>query len=496
MFGHALAVTAILVVLVVIWELAVPAQVKETFANYVTPVSIGSFYGQLVPARGDVGDHEEEAGWQQDPRYFHGYTDVQRLGVGKDYCRMVEPIGGEAADSFFACALAGTEGLSSTSYRTKAVKDGFRRSRDDYMRDIDGEGRSAYCSIIRHSGNTFQPRCYRARDSKFADTHVADPEPPAAIQQLLNFYDGILAWYRLRDDIMDYALNTFASISGGAAMDEGLALTGGPTKGLILNGVDQYLRLGESGDLALGPTVPMRFARAFSVWVRFDEFTNNARIFDFGNGAGKDNVFLGIVGRGNSSLAKAGKDQDASCPQSRVAPADEVRPQTLMLSTSANIDEYKCSGSGALPVRDTEPVVLADSCAADGTGETAHLQYEVWDGTQRVMRCVVLDAVKRNKWTHIAITTTTASAVRPDIAIYVDGVKRFNQADGYLPQASYMTHNYIGKSNWAADTDTYADADELLRGAIFDFRIYSKGMTEKKITNTIEWGRDMLGLKA
>jgi hypothetical protein len=483
----ALIIVAILITIIVIWEIAIPSAVKESFGDYIAPVSIKSFYGQLVPARGDVGDHDEEEGYRADPRYFHGYSEVQRMGLNKDYCRMVEPVGGNEDDAFFACALAGTEGLSSTSYRTKTIRDGFRRSRDDYMNDIHNEGRSGYCSIIK-IGNTFQPRCYRAYDTKFADSHVIDPSPPDATKMLLSFYDGILMWYRLRDDVVDYAQNTFASITGGLQIDEKPVPI---TRGMSFNGIDQYIRLGESSDLALGQKVALRFARAFSVWVKFDEFTNNARIFDFGNGAGKDNVILGIIGKGNYTTATSNDNQATNtipCGPSGPQDSEEVRPQTLMLTTAANIDKYVCRKPEVMG-REMEPIALG--CQ---NNETAHLFYEIWDGPQRIMRCIVPSAIKCGKWIHVAITTTNINALRPDIAIYVDGVKKYTQADGHLPQASYMTHNYIGKSNWASDTDNDENADQLFKGSLFDFRIYSKSMSETKIKNTIAWGKELLGL--
>ena len=54
--------------------------------------------------------------------------------------------------------------------------------------------------------------------------------------------------------------------------------------------------------MTLGFMVPLRAIRAVMMWVRFDEFTNNAKIFDFGNGKGKDNFFLGILGKGDPDV--------------------------------------------------------------------------------------------------------------------------------------------------------------------------------------------------
>jgi hypothetical protein len=481
----AAAVAAILVCIVIIWEIAVPHTIKETFSNYVSPVSIKSIYGQLVPARGDVGDEAEEEGYRADPRYFHGYREIQRLGLNKDYCRMVEPVGGakDGRDAFFACALAGTEGLSSVAYRTQSVRNGFKRSRDDYMRDIANEGRDSYCSIIRVGGE-FQPRCYRPYDTSFGKSHVIDSSPPDNIRRLLSFYDGAMIWYRMRDDMLDYTTNTFASLAVGMAIEEKPAAL---TRGLSFNGIDQFIRIGTagSGDLALTEVTPMRFARAFSMWVRFDEFTNNAHVFDFGNGPGKDNVFLGIIGRGNIGVAvddsgKGCNDQATNtvpkgCGNGTAVLVDEVHPRELL----------KCGGTlmEATSCLNPETTITNDGIESD-----AHLLYEVWDQSQRVMRCIVPNSIRRGVWTHITITALNMDVARPQVGIYVNGVKKYVEMNGFLPQTSYMTHNYIGKSNWASD------GDELFKGSLFDFRVYTKNMGEKKIKDTVAWGSELLGL--
>jgi protein involved in temperature-dependent protein secretion len=57
-----------------------------------------------------------------------------------------------------------------------------------------------------------------------------------------------------------------------------------------------------------------------------------------------------------------------------------------------------------------------------------------------------------------------------------------------------LTRNYIGRSNWERATAEYQDADERLRGALFDFRLYRTPMSADKIRRTVEWGREKLGL--
>ena len=70
-------------------------------------------------------------------------------GVKNDFCRMMTRSDTtDKGELFFACALAGTTVSDTTQFRTESVKDGFRISRDDYMRDIIRDGRDAYCRIL------------------------------------------------------------------------------------------------------------------------------------------------------------------------------------------------------------------------------------------------------------------------------------------------------------------------------------------------------------
>jgi hypothetical protein len=195
----------------------------------------------------------------------------------------------DKGELFFACALAGTSVSDTTQFRTKSVKDGFRISRDDYMRDIIGDGREAYCRILKARDGTYMPYCRRALDTKFSDKDEIDPEPSEQIKTLLDFYSGCEVWFRMRDDLLDYMEKCKGQVAGGSVMDH----TPNPvvTRGMKLNGIDQFVRFGDTDELSLGNKVKMRTVRAFSVWVKFDEFTNNAHIFDFGDGAGINIVF-------------------------------------------------------------------------------------------------------------------------------------------------------------------------------------------------------------
>jgi hypothetical protein len=98
------------------------------------------------------------------------------------------------------------------------------------------------------------------------------------------------------------------------------------------------------------------------------------------------------------------------------------------------------------------------------------------------------------KWTHIVITTTDNSAFSSGLKIYANGKVVHTEESTFLPQTNFTKQNYIGKSNWANATSPYANADELFRGKLFDFRGYRTASTSKKVKDTYEWGQKLLGL--
>ncbi len=489
----------------------------------------GSYISRFFPRRGDVGEFSEEVGWRRDDRYFAGYADVQRLGTPNDFCRMVEPEG--SADpklAFFACALAATENLSGTSFRTETVGEGLKRSRDDYMGEKGKSGRQDYCRILKQSDGSFQPMCRRALETSFGKKDVVDPVPPPQINTLLNFYSGVVMWLRLRDDMVDYAQNLMVQRAGGIRIDEKPLKPTETTEGLQFNGVDQFLRLGENRSLEFGgKVISLRSVRAFSFWVYFDEFTNNAHIFDFGSGAGKDNVFVGIVGRGNPTVSTASV-RDLLCDVNDTLPkgpsgqqpvysdgfaaipsgcletatggstakgftdgAAVMRPQQLMRDSSANCNDYECPAPEVVGRR--MPPLQPRALAA-GSPMSADLIYEVWDAQQRKMQIKASNAVKLRTWQFVVITATNNDAFRPDISIRVDGAELVKKPGGFLPQSDYTTHNYIGKSNWSSATSQFENRDELFKGRLFDFRAYDAPMSFTSQNESMKWGAGNLGI--
>jgi hypothetical protein len=465
-----------------------------------TPMGDSKFWARLVPRRGDVGPEQEQGGYRCDGRYFKDYADVQRFAAKTDWCRMVQRQ--DAPDEkFFACALGGTENLSAIAYRTPSVKDGFVLGRDDYMRDIAGEGRDAYCRIVKE-GQEFVAECNQALETRFSANLTPDPNPPVEIQTLLRFYQGVAFWLRLRDDMVDYAQNLYVNTAGDARVDEETPRPA-TTRGLELNGIDQFVRIGDDSYLSFGNTVALRSIRAFHLWVKFDEFTNNAHVFDFGNGAGIDNVWLGILFRGNQGAdadANArpllcGNAERATVPEapSGAQPAHEISPQELMKSTAANVEEFTCDGFAVAPVvkrrGKTKRAQLQPAVTAD-------MIYEIWDRSQRKMRIKVPQMFVKGKWTHVVITATNNDAFRPDIAVYKNGQQMYVEPSGWLPQNNETSKNYIGKSNWENDTSQYANRDELFKGAVFDFRAYKRNVGDAFVKESFEWGKKMLGLES
>lgn len=497
-----IGITLVLLVLMslALAELVWPQTIQEGFESLVPALSPkAGYFGKFVPRRGDIAIDSEQEGYIQDPRYFRGYADVQRFGFDHDFCRMVESKTDEQT-KFFACALAGTENLSGIQFRTPSVRDGFRLSRDDYMRDIEGKGRSGYCRILKGKNGAYQPFCNRAMDKEFDAELVLDPQPPADIKTLLTFYEGCVFWYRLRDDMIDYVNNTKLLTVGELKVDE--KPNPAVAKGLHFNGVDQYVRFGDNVEIELGSIVPLRSLRAMMIWVYFDEFTNNARILDFGDGPEANNIVLGIIGRGDANVSDAailrppllcGEDTTIPDKPSGAQPCDVVSPQELLRTTSANVDAFECVGFEESPRR-LPPSRVRDKTVL-GPKKKATLLYEIWENQQRKMRIQVPGVIPKGKWTHICITAKSMDAFRPDLGIYVNGEQVFVEPSGFLPQASSLANCYLGKSNWGNATSQCENRDELLKGNLFDFRGYKTPLSHDVILNSVAWGKDKLGLK-
>jgi hypothetical protein len=482
-------ITIFLLLGVIIYELWLKKLgITEGFTSLVS-VGDSSFWQKWMPRRGDVGldPTGEPDGYIRDIRYFAGYTDVQRLGQNHDFCRMVMPPSGKKDDMFFACALGGTEGLSSVKYRTVSVADGFELSRDDYMN-------GGYCRILKR-GDEFQAMCNPIGDTSFRDVMV-DPTPPKDIITLLSFYQGIVFWLRFKDDMLDYAKNLTTSVAGGIEIDE---VPQDTTQGLEFNGVDQFLRLGDGPNMEFGDIVQLRYLRATCFWVYFDEFTNNAKIFDFGNGSNADNVFIGIVGRGNQGTQQDTLDKlcvDEALKTVPNAPSgaqctDEVSPQVAFATSRDNIETYDCPDPDLFG-RIVEPLDKKVAKKHDAT--TADLLYEIFEGKMRKVHVQVKNVFPLRKWTHIIVTATNNSAFSSGLKIYANGKLVHTEESAFLPQTNYTNTNYIGKSNWLSVTSPYDNADELFKGKLGVVCIYNRALSNAELVQNYNYFKTRFGL--
>ena len=64
----------------------------------------------------------------------------------------------------------------------------------------------------------------------------------------------------------------------------------------------------------------------------------------------------------------------------------------------------------------------------------------------------------------------------------------------HLPQTSFTTNNYLGKSNWLNNSSKYENKPELFKGSLFDLRGYDQAVTANKLEKIVEWGKHRLGI--
>jgi hypothetical protein len=493
-FPLLLLITIIILGIVVSTELIAPGLIKEGFQSQ----NETSYWTFFVSPRSDIGPSQEDQTYTRDPRFFNDYADVTRIGTAYDFCRMIAPAN-DPTNLFFACALAGTDNLDSAKFRTPSVKDGFQVSYDDYMRDANGDGRDDYCRIIKSDDSSWQPMCVVSTDTGFDSKEIVDSVPPPDIQTLLTFYQGCVVWLRMMSDLKDTVGNITVQTAGGISIDERPRRD--TSDGLQFNGINQFLRISDMPDLSLGFHVPLRSVRVFMVWAKFDAFTNNAKLFDFGNGKAQDNVFLGILGKGDPK-ASGGALRSYICgDESTVPPAGsgaqlvtEMSPQRLMETSSANINEYVCLDPELSPRRLSPSFPPTGMTGDTKNATTATLIYEVWDKQARKMRIKANGAVPLGKWVHIAIAATNDDAFRPNLGVYINGVKILEKEGGFLPSTGSMTNCYLGKSNWMNATSQYENRDELFKGSMFDFRMYQGTVSQQLIQDTYSWGKLRLNL--
>ena len=406
--------------------------------------------GFATPLRTDIGfardGWTEEEGYVRDMRYTESFADIQGRGVAADFCRAVYTKGDP--DSLrIACALGTRDGMDTMEYRSRSRREGFRFSRDDYWRR-GAHGRMDYGRILRDDTGAFHASCAVAGPDGFRVKEERDTNPPPAIAQLLEAYDGAVAWYRWIDDNTDYAQNTVVEIHGRPEIPYMLKPV--VTRGLQLNRLhanphtlNDYLRWGEPGQLSLESP---NHIRAVSFWIYWDAFEKSARILESSNdGRKKDLVWIGVEG-GDHELPPAPTHQPA---------AEEIRPDLLLSLGSPGPQPAKL------------PVAPRSTHQA-----TATWVFEIWDAEQRIMRIAAPHTAQIGKWQHIALTTTDSTTWWPTWQLWINGVAVATKHEGRSIPAQQLLHNFIGKN---------------VRGCLADFRVYTKPLTAAKIDAAIRW---------
>ena len=400
--------------------------------------------GFATPLRADIGfardGWTEEEGYVRDMRYTESFADIQGSGIASDFCRAVYTKGDP--DSLrIACALGTRDGMDTMEYRSRSRREGFRFSRDDYWRR-GAAGRMDYCRILRDDTGTFHASCAPSGPDGFRVKEERDTNPPPAIAQLLEAYDGATSWYRWIDDNIDYAQNTVVEMHGRPEVPYMLKPI--VSRGLQLNRstetLNDYLRWGEPGQLTLETP---HHIRAISFWIYWDSFEKGARVLECSNdGRKKDLVWIGVEG-GGSELP----------PASIQPPAEEIRPDVLMHLGSPG----------------PQPTKLPEKTHAAGG---ATWVFEIWDDEQRIMRLSAPHTAHTGKWQHVALTTIDATTWWPTWQLWLDGTPVATKHEGRSIPAQQLLHNFIGKN---------------VRGCLADFRVYMKPLTKAKIDAAIKW---------
>jgi len=419
----------------------------------------------VVPRRSDIGltrdGWGEEGNWSRDLRYSEAFVDIAGRGVAADFCRAVRRHG-DPGSLRMACALGGRDGMDTIEYTTATAKEGFRFSRDDYWR-VGTNNRMDYCRIL-HDAQTDEwfSSCAIAGPDSFKKIEEHDTAPPPTIVALLDAYEGIMVWWRWRDDELDYAGDHCTYEKRGhpefstllkPVVSRGMQLN--RTRGHILEPAIDHLRWGEKGTLALNDVVIPRQIRAIAFWVYWDVVEKGATILEASNGHKKNMLRLFVEG-GGQDLPSA----------SEAVQAAEVRP-AHRLAIGQLTEPGQMHPPRANPAPTTIPLERSGAYV-----------FEIWDEDQRLMRLESgAGGVVAETWQHVVVTTTDSTTFWPTWSMYINGRLVGEKRDGRASPAMDLTQNYIGKN---------------MRACLQDFRIYRLPMTEAKIEAAIAWGMPML----
>lgn len=413
------------------------------------------YEGFAVVRRTDIGPTTEgwthdEAGYVRDIRYSEMFVDVQNNGVAGDFCRAIHKKG-DPQSLRIACALATREGMDTLELQSPTLRQGFKFSRDDYWRDVTGDGRMDYCRILRSDeSGRFIASCAVTTRDEIGSREIRDTNPPPAIRLLLEAYEDILVWYRFQDDAVDYAGNTALEYHGRPEVSSLIRPL--KTRGVQFNRegpMKDYFAWGERDTLHLDQDVPPTQIRAISFWVWMDTFDSESnKIMECKNytkdGNPKDLVWIGVD--------RIGPDIPAICTTQCAA---ELSPsQSLCYQNQV------------------EPVMIIPQIRPD----SASWVFEIWDEEQRIMHLEARHSAKKAQWQHVVFTTADSTSWWPTWEIWIDGEKVAEKKDGRSIPALLLSENTLGK----------------FRGCLQDFRVYRSALTPDKMKAAIAWGKSKL----
>lgn len=438
--------------------------VSETFGSKLRE-------GFAIPRRMDIGatyegwTHEEN-GYVRDIRYIESSTDVQGTGVAADFCRAVYKQE-DPTSLHIACALATREHMDTLEFKSPTRSKGFRFSRDDYWRDVNGNGRMDYCRILRDEGTgMFASSCAITTTTGIGPREERDTQPPPTIRQLLEAYEDCLTWFRFQDDAVDST--SVADLEYHGRPEIPSLIRPLKTRGIQCNRRSpdaigeptDYFMWGEKGTLMLDQEIPPQQIRAISFWVWLDSFANTTRVMECSNPSSgvsqkkrtvKDLVWIGVETNG--------RDLPPALPSPTDEPALELRA-----------DEIYRMG------QQVEPVRVLDHRQLDPPSSTSSWVFEIWDEEQPIMRLAAPHTAQTGRWQHVAITTTDSTSWWPTWQIWIDGVKRSEKKEGRMIPALFLKQNKLG----------------LMSGCLQDFRIYKKPLLGAKLQAAVEYARPKL----
>jgi hypothetical protein len=110
----------------------------------------------------------------------------------------------------------------------------------------------------------------------------------------------------------------------------------------------------------------------------------------------KNNVFLGILGKGDAQVVETDLRAQSKCKDSTIPDGKsgaqwcpELRPQDILLFSKGNVDEFECPGPEIEADKDrVTPIDTSPQYKEDPTAPKtrATLLYEVWDSSLRKMQ--------------------------------------------------------------------------------------------------------------